>query len=139
MIRPTMVRVISLAFTAVLFSACAQLATVKNVEPLPPAVGTVSPSSFPREKDQRNDPEAALSRELDIALKASADLKREPSDSPAQQLYNYSVGRIVSLVQTTGKLQRAGAVTIGTGANAYKLTFASDLKAFADPRNCHFV
>jgi hypothetical protein len=36
-------------------------------------------------------------------------------------------------------LERAGSVTIGTGANAYKLTFTSDLKAFADPRSCHFV
>ena len=36
-------------------------------------------------------------------------------------------------------MERAGSVTIGTGANPYEVTFASDLKAFADPRNCHFV
>jgi hypothetical protein len=122
-----------------LFSACAQLATVKNVEPLPPAEGTTSAGNVSTEGEARRDPEAALSRDLDICSKAWSDLKRNPADSGARQLYNYSVARIVSLLQATGKLERAGSVTIGTGANAYKLTFASDIKAFADPRNCHFV
>jgi len=132
-------RLISLAFTAVLISACAQLATVKNVEPLPPAEGTTSAGNFSTEREARRDPEAALSRDLDIGSKAWSDLKRDPADSGARQLYNYSVARIVSLLQATGKLERAGSVTIGTGANPYEVTFASDLKAFADPRNCHFV
>jgi hypothetical protein len=78
------------------------------------------------DSDARRDPEAALSRDLDICSKAWSDLKRDPADASARQLYNYSVARIVSLLQATGKLERAG--TIGTGANAYKLTFASDLK-----------
>ena len=81
MIRPTMVRVISLAFTAVLISACAQLATVKNVEPLPPAEGTISGGSFQTEKEARRDPEAALSRNLNIGSKAWSELKRNPADS----------------------------------------------------------
>src|SRR5258705_12327133 len=106
-----------------LFSACAQLATVKNVEPLPPAEGTTSAGSFLTEREARQDPEAALSRDLDICSKAWSDLKRDPADSGARQLYNYSVARIVSLLQATGKLSWAGSVTIGTGANAYKLTF----------------
>src|SRR5580704_16691112 len=114
-----------------LFSACAQLATVKNVEPLPPAEGTTSAGNVSTEGEARRDPEAALSRDLDICSKAWSDLKRDPADSGARQLYNYSVARIVSLLQATGKLERAGSVTIGTGANAYKLTFTSDLKAFA--------
>src|SRR5271169_258291 len=139
MIRPNMIRLISLAFTAVLISACAQLATVKNVEPLPPAEGTTSAGSFSTEREARRDPEASLSQDLDICSKAWSDLKRDPANSGARQLYNYSVARIVSLLQATGKLERAGSVTIGTGANAYKLTFASELKAFADPRKCHFV
>ena len=59
-----MVRVISLAFAAVLISACAQLATVKNVEPLPPAAGTTSAGSFSTEREARRDPEAAVSQDL---------------------------------------------------------------------------
>src|SRR5215468_2537112 len=34
--------VISVAIAGILFSSCAQLATVKNVEPLPPAEGAIS-------------------------------------------------------------------------------------------------
>jgi pimeloyl-ACP methyl ester carboxylesterase len=133
-----MERVIFFALAAVLFSACAQLATVKNVEPLPPTGGTIA-GGFPTEREARQDPEAALSRDLDICSKAWSDLKRDPSNSGALQLYNYSVARIVSLLQATGKLERAGSVTIGTGAKAYRLTFGSDIKFVSDPRNCHFV
>jgi hypothetical protein len=64
-----------------LFSACAQLATVKNVEPLPPAEGTTSAGNFSTESEARRDPEAALSRDLDICSKAWSDLKRDPADS----------------------------------------------------------
>jgi pimeloyl-ACP methyl ester carboxylesterase len=134
-----MVRLIALAFIVVLISACAQLATVKNVEPLPPSGGTIAASSFPTESEAKQDPESALSRYLNICSKAWSDLKRDPTDSGARQRYNYSVARIVSLLQATGKLERAGSVTIGTGANAYRLTFGSDIKFVADPRNCHFV
>jgi PGAP1-like protein len=139
MLRPTMLRFVSLAFAAVLFCSCAQLATVKNVEPHPPTGGTISTGGFPTEKEARLDPEAALSRDLDIASKAWFNLKRDPTDSGARQTYNYSVARIVSLLQATGKLERAGFVTVGTGAKAYHLTFASDLKALSDPRVSHFV
>lgn len=48
------------------------------------------------------------------------------------------MGRIVSLLQTTGKL-RAGSFTIGTSGKAYRLTFGSDIKFISDPRNFHFV
>jgi hypothetical protein len=100
-----------------------------------------------------------LSQSLDVAFKGSirqeaertrkrnrifqtlftADLARDPSNDRALQVYNYSVGRIASLLQSTGKLSRAGAVTLGTGASAYKLTFTSDVKDFADPQTSHFI
>ena len=128
--------VISVAIAGILFSSCAQLATVKNVEPLPPAEGAISAGSFLTERDARRDPEGALSRDLDICSNAWSDLKRDPANAGARQRYNYSVARIVSLLQATGKLERPGTIT---GANTYKLTFASDVKLFADPRNCHFV
>jgi hypothetical protein len=131
-----MKRVISVAIAAILFSSCAQLATVKNVEPPSPAAGTVSAGTFPTETDARRDPEAALSRYLAICSKAWSDLQRDPADAGARERYNYSTARIVSLLQATGKLERAGTIT---DAKAYKLTFASDVKLFADPRNCHFV
>jgi hypothetical protein len=105
----------------------------------PPDGGAISAGSFPTEREARQDPEAAISRDLDICSKAWSDLKRDPSNSGALQLYNYSVARIVSLLQATGKLERAGSVTIGTGAKAYRLTFGSDIKFVSDPRNCHFV
>jgi pimeloyl-ACP methyl ester carboxylesterase len=46
---------------------------------------------------------------------------------------------VVSLLQATGKLPRAGATRIETGSHAYLLTYGSDIKYVADPRNCHFV
>jgi pimeloyl-ACP methyl ester carboxylesterase len=134
-----MKRVISVTLAAVLFTSCAQLATVRNIEPRAPSTASVSARSFPTEREARLDPEAALSRSLEIAATAWADLARDPSNDRAVQVYNYSVGRIVSLLQSTGKLPRSGAVTIATGVRPYTLTFASDVKDFADPQTCHFI
>jgi pimeloyl-ACP methyl ester carboxylesterase len=139
MIHMTIARVIPFGLAAVLFSACTQLATVKNTQPVPPTGETMPSGGFPSEGESRRDPETALYRDLVLASGAWSDLQRDPSNSRAQMQYNYSVARIVSLLQATGKLERAGSVTIGTGANAYRLSFTSDLKAFADPGRSHFV
>ena len=137
--RKTIVRAMPLALAFFLFSACAQIATLKNAKPVPP-VGTTTPSGgFPTESESRRDPQAAIYRNLEIASRAWSDLSRDPNDSNARLEYNYAVARLVSLLQATGKMQQAGAVTIGTGAQSFKLTFTSDLKAFIDPRNCRFV
>jgi len=117
--------------------ACSQLATVTRVTPTPPNVGIASASSIAEE--QRRNPDAALSRDLEVAAKSWAELKRNPADAQAEQLYNYSTGRVVSLLQSTGKLPAAGATRIGTGSNAYLLTYGSDIKYVADPRHVHFV
>jgi pimeloyl-ACP methyl ester carboxylesterase len=71
--------------------------------------------------------------------KAWAALKEDPGKAQSRELYNYSVGRVVSLLQGTWKLQDAGAVTIRTGSNAYHLTFRSDVNLFQNPRQCHFI
>ena len=118
----------------VFLSACSQLATIKNVTPMPPAG-----SNLANESEADRNPESALSRDLDVAARVWAELKRDPANLQARQLYNYSVSRIVSLIQTTGKLPRAGSARIGTGPKAYLLTYGSDIKYVADPRNCHFV
>jgi hypothetical protein len=131
--------VISGALAAVLFAGCSQLATVRNVEPRAPSTASFSARSFPTEREARQDPEAALSEDVGIAATAWADLARDPPDDRAVEVYNYSVGRIASLLQSTGKLPRSGAVTIGTGASAYELTFTSDVKDFADPQSSHFI
>ena len=139
------------ASAIVLFASCAQVATVKNVEPGAPtalskrqacrtgSVGNLSPPSFPTKRDARQDPETALSQTLEIAAKAWADLTRDPSNDRAVQIYNYSVGQITSLLQSTGKLPRAGAVSIGAGVSAYRLTFSSEVKDFADPQTAHLI
>jgi hypothetical protein len=115
------------AIAIVLFTSCAQVATVRNVEPCAPSVGNISTPSFPTKRDARQDPETALSQTLEIAAKAWADLTRDPSNDRAVQVYNYAVGRITSLPQSTGKLPRAGAVSIGAGASTYHLTFSSEV------------
>lgn len=131
--------VISVILTAILFTSCAQLATVRNVEPRAPRTASVSARSLPTEREARQDPEAALSQNLEIAAIAWADLGRDPSNGRAVEVYNYSVGRIVSLLQSTGKLSHTGSVTMGTGMRGHKLTFTSDVKDFADPQTCHFI
>jgi hypothetical protein len=128
-----------LLIAIVLFTSCAQVATVRNVEPRAPSAGTISAHRFPTNRDARQDPETALSQTLEIAAKAWADLRRDPSNDRAVQVYNYSVGRITSLLQSTGKLPLAGAVSIGAGASAYRLTFTSEVRDFADPRTAHFI
>jgi len=129
----------SIIIAVFLLTSCAQLATVRNVKPLAPSTASVSARSFPTEQEAQHDPEAALSRNLETAATAFADLARDPSNVSAIQVYNYSVSRIVSLLQLTGNLPRAGAVVIRSPVNAYKLTFTSDAKNFADPQTSHFI
>src|SRR5262245_28798483 len=131
--------VISVALTGILFTSCAQLATIRNIEPSAPGTANVSARSFPTEGEARRRPEAALSENLEIAARAWADLERRPSNERAVQAYNYATGRVVSLLQSTGKLTRTGAVTIGSGASAYRLSFTCEVKDFADPKTCHFI
>jgi pimeloyl-ACP methyl ester carboxylesterase len=132
-------RLVSLVGIVVLLSACAQVATVKNVRPLPPSVAAVSGTRPASARDEERSPDVALSQDLDVAAKVWAALKRDPGNAQSRELYNYSVGRVVSLLQSTWKLQDAGAVTIGTGSSAYHLTFSSDIKLFDNPRECHFI
>jgi pimeloyl-ACP methyl ester carboxylesterase len=127
------------AIAIVLFTSCAQVATVRNVEPVAPSVGNISTPSFPTNRDARQSPETALSQTLEIAAKAWADLTRDPANDRAVQVYNYAVGRITSLLQLTGKLPRAGTVSIRAGASAYHLTFTSEVRDFADPQTAHFI
>jgi pimeloyl-ACP methyl ester carboxylesterase len=134
-----MKRVIAVTLAAVLLTSCAQLATIRNVEPRAPSIASVSARSFPTERASRQDPEAALAHDLETAATAWADLERDKSNGRALQVYNYSVGRIVSLLQSTGKLSDAGSVTISTGARGYKLAFRSEVKDFADTQSCHFI
>jgi pimeloyl-ACP methyl ester carboxylesterase len=139
------------AIAIVLFTSCAQVATVRNVEPGAPtalskhqarrtgSVGNISAPNFPTNRDARQDPETALSQTVEIAAKAWADLTRDPSNDRAVQVYDYAVGRITSLLQSTGKLPRAGAASIGAGASTYHLTFSSEVRDFADPQTAHFI
>ena len=63
-----MKRFVSAAVAALLFSGCAQLSTLKNVEPAAPSIGTIA-AGLPTERLQRADPEVALSLYLAIAAK----------------------------------------------------------------------
>ena len=132
-------RNLALATVFVFQFACSQLATIKNVTPAPPTVGTGNSSIVATKEEQRSNPDAVLSRDLDVAEKSLAELKQNPANAQAEALYNYETGRVVSLLQFTNKLPRAGAITIGAGSHSYRLTFGSDIKFVADPRNCHFV
>ena len=72
--RSNMKRVISVAFACALFTSCAQLATIRNVEPQAPDHASVSARSFPTEREARPDPEAALS-----SVSAWMFLQRSPT------------------------------------------------------------
>jgi pimeloyl-ACP methyl ester carboxylesterase len=135
----SVLRNLGLASVLVFQFACSQLATVRNFTPTPPNVGTANATGLATKKEQQRDPSAALSRYLDVAARSWAELKRNPANTQAKQLYNYSVGRVVSLLQATGKLPRTGATRIEAGSHAYLLTYGSDIKYVADPRNIHFV
>ena len=93
-----------LAGAVVFFSACAQVATVRNVTPAPPSVAAVSGVPPASARDEERNPEVALSRDLDVAARTWAALKRDPGKAQSRQLYSYSVGRVVSLLQTTKSL-----------------------------------
>jgi pimeloyl-ACP methyl ester carboxylesterase len=133
------IKSLSLAAVFVYQFGCTQLAIVKNVRPTPPSVAASNVSGLATREEQQRNPEAVLSRDLDVAARSWAELKRNPANTQAVQLYNYSTARAVSLLQSTGKLPHAGSTRIGTGSNVYRLTYGSDIKYVADPRNVHFV
>ncbi len=123
---------------ASLAAGCAPLARVNNVRPAPPA-GAFAQTEFPTGRETRRTPAQALSREVSISEIAWRRLRRNPNDDAARQVYNYAVGRTVSLLQTNGKLPDAGHTTIGSDGDARRLTFVSDLRFFSDPRTTSFV
>jgi pimeloyl-ACP methyl ester carboxylesterase len=133
------IKSLSLAAVLVCQFGCTQLATVRNVTPTPPSIAGSNPYGLATKEEQRRNPESALSRDLEVAARSWAELKRNPANTQAVQLYNYSTARAVSLLQSTGKLPRAGSARIGTGSNVYLLTYGSDIKYVADPRNVYFV
>src|SRR5260370_6894447 len=116
----------------VLFTSCAQVATVRNVEPRTPSVRNISAPSFPTKRDARQNPETALAQTLEIAAQAWADLTRDPSNDRAVQVYNYSVGRITSLLQSTAKLPPAAALPTVPAPTPHPPPFPTDVKDFAD-------
>jgi pimeloyl-ACP methyl ester carboxylesterase len=130
-------RILGLAGILIFQCSCSQLATIKNVTPVPP--GGPTTSGIATQVEQRSNPEAALSRDLAVAAGSWAELKRNPANAQAKELYNYSTARVVSLLEFTNKLPYAGPTTIGTGSDSYRLTVGSDIKYVVDPRNCHFV
>src|SRR5271165_3110030 len=130
---------VPLAGAVAFLAACAQVATVKNMTPAPPSVAAVPGVQPASARDEERNPEAALSRDLDVAARIWAALKQDPDKAPPRQLYNYSVGRVVSLLQATLKLPNAKALTIRTGSGAYHLTFGSDIKLFDNPQQCQFI
>jgi pimeloyl-ACP methyl ester carboxylesterase len=135
----SVLRKAGLAGVLVFQFACSQPATIRNVTPAPPSVGTANATGLATEEEQRSNPDAALSRDLDVAANSWAELRRNSANAQAKELYNYSTARVVSLLQFSNKLPYAGATTIGTGSHAYRLTVGSDIKYVVDPRSCHFV
>ncbi len=119
-------------------AGCAPLARVKNVQPAPP-VGAFAQSEFPTRLEARTAPTQALARELSISENAWRRLQQNPNEEAARQIYNYAVGRTVSLLQTNGKLADAGHTLVGFGEAVRRLTFASDLRPFSDPHTTNFV
>jgi len=132
-------RFVPLAGAVAFLAACAQVATVKSITPAPPKVAAVPGVQPASARDEERNPEAALSRDLDVAARTWAALKQDPDKAQSRQLYNYSVGRVVSLLQATLKLPNAKALTIRTGSGAYHLTFGSDIKLFDNPQQCQFI
>jgi pimeloyl-ACP methyl ester carboxylesterase len=133
------IRNLSLAVALIFQFACSQLATIRNVTPVPPTAGTANVASVATKEEQRSNPDATLSRDLDVAASSWAELKRNPANTQAKELYNYSTARVVSLLQFTNKLPYAGATTIGTGSHSCRLTLSSDSKYAVDLRDCYFV
>ena len=81
-------RLVALAGVFVLLSACAQVATVKNVKPLPPSVAAVSGTRLASARDEERSPEVALSHDLDVAAKAWAALKEDPGKAQSRELFS---------------------------------------------------
>jgi len=89
-----------------LFSSCAQYATVREKRPLLHPLHTTAGLLVATERQLasiigrgKGDPQKALGYYLDSAAAATRDLQRNPSDQKARDAYNYAVARIFTAIE----------------------------------------
>jgi pimeloyl-ACP methyl ester carboxylesterase len=100
-------RLVSLALVALLLSGCADIATVKHIDPRLPAVSKEAPELAAAEEEltkakkfQKSEPTRALGGYLAAAQAASRQLEGNAGDVRARQLYNFAVARCLEVIES---------------------------------------
>jgi len=112
-----------------ILGGCAQIATVKPTNPRFVAVENQTPALGPAENQLRDaallknsNPMQALGRYLDVARTAADQLKRNPADKSARDLYNFAVARSVEVIEAGQLNPWDNALKVPSPGGEYTLT-----------------
>jgi len=130
-----------LSVTLVLsLTGCAQIATVKPINPHLPANPTREATLVSAEQQVRDaqekaprDPLHALGEYLAAAETASNQLTRHPDDRQARDLYNFSVARAIGVIEDAHLNPWSHALTVPAPAGQYTLTTKRQVGSDRDP------
>jgi len=115
-----------LAFSGLVLCGCAHLATVKTTEPHVPTIAAsdekLAVATQKLTAAEREQPLAALGKDLSAAKLSLNILEQRPSDSSAQSIYNFSVGRAVENVERAKIQPWQRKIDIVSDGSVYTLT-----------------
>jgi pimeloyl-ACP methyl ester carboxylesterase len=139
-------RYLQLSAAAMAISGCASIATVKPTTPRFHAVGNQDPALATSEKQlqeaarlQSSHPLPAVGAYLGVAQAAADQLKRNPSDKQARDLYNFAVARTVEVIEA-GRLDPwDGPLKVPSPTGEYTLTNVRPSAPEYNPKNYELI
>jgi len=123
-------------FIAILIQAgCAHIATVKETTPHFAVSGHPEQQLQDAARLQQSDPLHALGGYLDSAHSAFDQLRRNPNEKPARELYNFSVGRAIEVIKTAHLNPWDRALEVPARHGNYSLTTVKNSNPDRNPAN----
>jgi pimeloyl-ACP methyl ester carboxylesterase len=118
-----------------ILAGCAQIATVKETTPHFAVAGHQEQQFEKAAQLQQSDPLHALGGYLDSAHSAFDQLRRNPNDKQSRNLYNFSVARVVEVIQTKHLNPWDHALDVPTQDGSFSLTAVRNSSPDRNPAN----
>src|SRR3954463_3039386 len=126
-----------LAFSGLVLCGCTHLATVKTTEPHVPTIAPsdekLSVATQHLTEAEREQPLIALGNDLSAAKLSLSVLEQRPSDSSAQNIYNFSVARAVENVERANLQPWRQATNVPFNQGSFLLTTPKPVDPEHDP------
>jgi pimeloyl-ACP methyl ester carboxylesterase len=126
-----------LAFSGLVLCGCAHLATVKTTEPHVPTIAASDEKLAVARQEliaaKREQPLIALGNDLSAAKLSLSVLEQRPSDSSAQNIYNFSVARAVENVERANLQPWRRAANVPFNQGSFLLTTPKPVDPEHDP------